>query len=149
MPLVDQVTQDIAQAMKAHDTARLGALRMLKSALTNREVERGRPLTADEDVQVVQSLVKQRRDSIEQFEKGGRQELADRERAEIGVLAAYLPAAVPEAEIDAAVSAAIVESGAQSIKDMGRVMKLLSARFSGRGVEGKALSDAVRRALGG
>jgi uncharacterized protein YqeY len=149
MPLVEQVTRDIAQAMKTQEAARLAALRMLKAALMNREVERGQPLDATEDVRVVQSLVKQRQDAIEQFEKGGRLELAARERAEIEILQAYLPAAVPEAEIATAVSEAIAETGAASVKDMGRVMKLLTSRFAGRPVDGKSLSEAVRRALGG
>jgi uncharacterized protein YqeY len=147
MPLLDRVTQDIAQAMKAHDTARLAALRMLKSALMNKEVERGRALEATEDLQVVQSLVKQRRDSIELFRQGGRDELAARETAEIAVLETYLPAAVPPEEIAMAVGEAIAESGAQSPRDMGKVMKLLTARFAGRPVDGKALSDLVRKAL--
>jgi uncharacterized protein YqeY len=147
MPLIDQVTKDMAQAMKAQDALRLGALRMLKSAIMNREVEKGRGLEPTEDVQVVQQLVKQRKDSIELFEKGGRLELAAKERAEIGVLETYLPAAVPEDEIVAAVAAAIAESGAASAKDMGRVMKLLTATFAGRPVDGKALSERVRAAL--
>jgi uncharacterized protein len=147
MALIEQVTKDIAQAMKAHDQLRLGALRMLKSAIMNREVEKGRGLEPTEDMQVVQSLVKQRHDSIELFEKGGRLELAAKERAEIGVLETYLPAAVPEDEIVAAVAAAIAESGAASAKDMGKVMKLLTAKFAGRPVDGKALSERVRAAL--
>jgi uncharacterized protein YqeY len=149
MMLIERVTRDITAAMKAHDAARLGALRLLKTALMNREVERGRSLDATEDMQVVQSLVKQRRDAIEQFEKGGRQELADKERGEIAVLESYLPAAVPADEVEAAVSAAIAETGARSPKDMGKVMKLLTARFAGRPVDGKALSELVRSQLTG
>jgi uncharacterized protein len=149
MMLIERVTQDITAAMKAHDAARLGALRLLKTALMNREVERGRSLDATEDMQVVQSLVKQRRDAIEQFEKGGRQELADKERGEIAVLESYLPAAVTADEVEAAVSAAIAETGASSPKDMGKVMKLLTARFAGRLVDGKALSELVRSQLAG
>jgi uncharacterized protein YqeY len=147
MPLIDQVTKDMATAMKAHDQLRLAALRMLKSAIMNREVEKGRGLEPAEDIQVVQQLVKQRRDSIELFEQGGRHELAAKERAEIGVLEGYLPAAVPDEEIAAAVTAAVAEAGATSPKDMGKVMKLLTAKFAGRGVDGKALSDRVRQAL--
>jgi len=112
-------------------------------------VERGRALDATEDMQVVQSLVKQRRDSIEMFEKAGRTELADHERAEIAVLETYLPAAVPPEEIEAAIAAAIAESAAQSVKDMGKVMKLVTARFAGRPLDGKALSELVRKRLGG
>jgi uncharacterized protein YqeY len=147
MPLIDQVTKDMAQAMKAHDQARLAPLRMLKAAIMNREVEKGRGLEPTEDVQVVQQLVKQRRDSIEMFAQGGRHELAAKERAEIGVLEAYLPAAVPDEEIAAAIASAIAETGAASPKDMGKVMKLVTATFAGRGVDGKALSERVRAAL--
>jgi uncharacterized protein YqeY len=147
MPLIEQVTKDMAQAMKAHDQLRLAALRMLKSAIMNREVEKGRGLEPTEDMQVVQSLVKQRKDSIEMFEQAGRLELAAKERAEIGVLEGYLPAAVPDEEIAAAIAAAIAETGAASAKDMGKVMKLLTARFAGRPVDGKALSERVRSAL--
>lgn len=149
MMLIERVTLDIGQAMKAHDAPRLGALRMLKSALMNREVERGRTLDATEDMQVVQSAVKQRRDSIEQFEKAGRLELAEKERAEIAVLETYLPASVPPGEIEAAVTEAIAEAGAQSPKDMGKVMKILTARFAGRPIDGKTLSDLVRARLAG
>ena len=113
----------------------------------NREVEKGRGLEPTEDMQVVQQLVKQRKDSIELFEQGGRHELAAKERAEIGVLEGYLPAAVPAEEIAAAITAAIAESGAAGPKDMGKVMKLLTAKFAGRPVDGKALSESVRTAL--
>jgi uncharacterized protein YqeY len=147
MPLIEQVTKDMATAMKAHDQLRLGALRMLKAAIMNREVEKGRGLEATEDMQVVQQLVKQRHDSIEMFEQGGRLELAAKERAEIVVLEGYLPAAVPAEEITAAIAAAKAETGASSPKDMGKVMKLLTAKFAGRPVDGKALSDQVRAAL--
>jgi uncharacterized protein YqeY len=147
MPLIDQVTKDMAQAMKAHDQPRLAALRMLKSAIMNREVEKGRGLEPAEDIQVVQQSVKQRRDSIALFEQGGRHELAAKERAEIAVLETYLPAAVPDEEIAAAVTAAIAETGAAGPKDMGKVMKVLTARFAGKGVDGKALSERVRAAL--
>ena len=149
MMLIERVTLDIGQAMKAKDMTRVAALRLLKSALMNREVERGRALDATEDMQVVQSLVKQRHDSIEMFEKGGRAELAAHERAEIAVLETYLPAAVPAEEIEAAVTAAIAEAGAQSPKDMGKVMKIVTAGFAGRPIDGKALSELVRTRLGG
>jgi uncharacterized protein len=147
MSLIDRVTKDLAVAMKAHEQGRVAALRLLKTALMNREVERGRALDATEDMQVVQSAVKQRRDSIEQFEKAGRLELAEKERQEIAVLETYLPAAVPAAEIEAALAEAIAETAAQSVKDMGKVMKLLTARFAGRPVDGKALSELVRTRL--
>jgi uncharacterized protein YqeY len=147
MSLIDRVTKDLAAAMKAHDQQRVAALRLLKTALMNREVERGRALEGTEDMQVVQSAVKQRRDSIEQFENAGRLELAEKERQEIVVLETYLPAAVPAAEIDAALAEAIAETGARSVKDMGKVMKVLTARFAGRPVDGKALSERVRTRL--
>ena len=147
MSLLNQITADIAAAMKAHDPARLSALRMLKAALMNKEVEKKRALDAAEDVQVVQAQVKQRRDAIEQFTSAGRDELADKERAEIAVLEAYLPAAIPVEEIRAAIDDAIREAGAQSPKDMGKVMKLVQGRFAGRPLDGKALSDMVRQSL--
>ena len=149
MALIEQVTKDMAAAMKGGEAEklRLAALRMLKSAIMNREVEKGRGLEPTEDMQVVQQLVKQRKDSIELFEQGGRHELAAKERAEIGVLEGYLPAAVPAEELAAAITAAIAETGAASAKDMGKVMKLLTAKFAGRPVDGKALSESVRKAL--
>lgn len=147
MSLLTQVTADIAVAMKAHDPARLSALRMLKTALMNKEVEKKRSLDATEDVQVVQAQVKQRRDAIEQFTAAGRMELAEKERAEIGVLESYVPAAVPDEDIRAAIADAIRETGAASPKEMGKVMKAVQARFAGRPVDGKSLSDLVRQSL--
>src|SRR5881398_4055420 len=123
--------------MRQHNPVRLSALRMLKAALMNREVERGRALDDTESQQVVASLVKQRKDSIEQFTKGGRQDLADKEAAEIRVLEAYLPAAADPSTIDAAIDDAITETGATSPKDMGRVMKAAMARLAGQSVDGK------------
>jgi uncharacterized protein YqeY len=134
--------------MKAKDPARLVPLRMLKAALMNREVERGRALDETESRQVVSALVKQRRDSIEQFTKGGRQDLADKETAEIVVLQAYLPAAVDGGDLERAVDAAIASTGATSQKDMGRVMKAVMAELAGKTVDGKAVNEAVRRKLG-
>ena len=133
--------------MRQRDTTRLSTLRMLKAALTNREIERGHALDAAESLQVVASLVKQRRDSIEQFTKGGRQELADKEQAEILVLDAYLPAAADPAAVEQAVTAAIQETGATSPKDMGRVMKAALARLAGQSVDGKTVNELVRRKL--
>src|ERR1051325_5036884 len=118
--------------MRKHDPARLSALRMLKAALMNREVERGRGLDAAESLQVVNALVKQRRDSIEQFTKGGRQDLVDKEAAEIRVLETYLPPAADQAAIDRAVAEAVAETGASSAKDMGRVMKAAMAKLAGQ-----------------
>ena len=148
MALIDRISSDIASAMRAREQTRLAALRMAKAALMNSEVQRGRPLEDAESQQVINSLIKQRRDSIEQFRKGGRGDLADREAAEIVVLEAYVPAPVDAAEIDRAVDAAIAETGASSSKDLGRVMKVVMNSFSGRTVDGKAINEAVRRKLG-
>src|SRR5436190_23390659 len=135
--------------MRKHDPARLSALRMLKAALMNREVERGGALDPAESLQVVASLVKQRRDSIEQFAKGGRQDLVDKEAAEIRILETYLPPAADPAAIDQAVTAAIAETGAVSVKDMGRVMKAAMAKLAGQSVDGKAVNERVRQKLAG
>jgi len=133
--------------MRKKDAVRLGALRMLKAALMNREVERGRAIDDSEASQVVSSLVKQRKDSIEQFTKGGRQDLADKEMAEIKILESYLPAAADPAVIDRAIADAIAETGATSAKDMGRVMKAAMARLAGQSVDGKTVSDLVKQKL--
>ena len=148
MALMDDVNRAIAESMKAKDQARLVPLRMLKAALMNREVERGRVLDDAESLQVVSGLVKQRRDSIEQFVKGGRQDLADKETAEIAILETYLPAAADSAEIERAVDGAIASTGATSQKDMGRVMKAVMAALAGKTVDGKAVNELVRRKLG-
>lgn len=148
MGLVQRINEDITAAMRAKDQARLAPLRMLKTALTNRSVEKGHDLDEAEAQQVVSSLIKQRRDSIEQFQKGGRQDLVDRETAEIGVLETYLPPAASAADIEAAIGEAIAETGASSTKDMGRVMKAVMGRLAGRAVDGKAVNEAVRRRLG-
>ena len=146
---IDDVNTAIAAAMRSKDVARLSALRMLKAALMNREVERGRALDASESQQVVASLVKQRRDSIDQFTRGGRQDLADKESAEIRVLETYLPPAADPAVIDRAVADAIAETGATSVKDMGRVMKAAMARLAGQSVDGKTVNELVRAKLAG
>jgi len=143
------MTAAIADAMRKHDPVRLTALRMLKAALMNREAERGRALDEGESLQVVTALVKQRRDSIEQFTNGGRQDLADKEAAEIRVLEAYLPPAADPAVVDRAVADAIAETGAASVKDMGRVMKAAMARLTGQSVDGKTVNDLVRQKLAG
>jgi uncharacterized protein YqeY len=149
MPLVDEVTAAIADAMRKQDSARLSALRMLKAALMNREVEKSRALDDAESRQVVNTLVKQRRDSIEQFIKGGRQDLADKEAAEIAILEGYLPPAVDPAVLDQAVADAIAETGATSAKDLGRVMKAAMARLAGQNVDGKTVNELARKRLGG
>ena len=148
MSLVDEVNAAITDAMRKHDPARLSALRMLKAALTNRNIEKGRALDEAEARQVVSSLVKQRKDSIEQFTKGGRQDLADKEAAEIKVLESYLPPAADPAAVEKAVAEAIAETGATSPKDMGRVMKAAMAKLAGQNVDGKAVNELVRQKLG-
>jgi uncharacterized protein YqeY len=148
MTFLERVTSDIAGAMRAKDQIRLAPLRMLKAALMNREVEKGRPLDEPESLQVVSSLIKQRRDSIEQFQRGGRQDLADRESAEIELLQSYLPPPMDQVAIERAVDAAIAEAGATSAKDMGRVMKIVMSKLSGAAVEGRTVNEIVRRKLG-
>lgn len=148
MSMNDQVGADIAAAMKARDASRLSALRMLKAAVMNKSVEKGRDLDDAEVLQVVASLVKQRRDSIEQFTNAGRTDLVDKETAELTVLQAYLPAAATPEEIDAAVAEAIAETGASSPKDMGKVMKAVMPKLAGKNADGKAVNEAVRRTLG-
>jgi uncharacterized protein YqeY len=149
LAFVDDLNGAIADAMRKHEAVRLSALRMLKAALVNREVERGRSLDDGESLQVVASLVKQRRDSIDQFTKGGRQDLADKEAAEIRVLEGYLPPAADPAVIDRAIADAIAETGAASPKDMGRVMKAAMARLAGQSVDGKVVNERVRQKLAG
>lgn len=149
MAFVDTVTAAIADAMKVQDATRLSTLRMLKAALMNRSVEKKRELDDTEALQVVSALVKQRKDSIEQFVNGGRQDLADKEAKEIVILETYLPPAVDAAALETAVQAAIAETGATSPKDMGRVMKAVLARFSGQTVDGKIVSELVRTSLAG
>ena len=148
MALIDEVNAAIAASMKAHDQRKLSALRMLKTALVNRAIERGHELDQAEALQVVSSLVKQRRDSIEQFLKGGRKDLADKEAAEIGILEGYLPPAAGPADIERAVEEAIAETGASSAKDLGRVMKVVMAKLAGMGVDGKLVNELVRQRLG-
>jgi uncharacterized protein YqeY len=147
--LLDQVTHDIADAMRRKDQSSLAPLRMLKAALMNREVEKGRTLQDAESLQVVNSLVKQRRDSVEQFRAGGRTDLADREQAELEFLQRYLPPAADEATIAQAIEAAIAETGASSPKDMGKVMKAVTAKLAGQTVDGRAVSEAVKKRLAG
>jgi uncharacterized protein len=149
MSLLTDVNAAIADATRRKEPLRLGALRMLKAAWMNREVERGRALDDAEARQVVVALVKQRKDSIEQFVKGGRQDLADKEAAEIVVLEAYLPPAADPALVDRVVTEAIAESGATSAKDIGKVMKSAMAKLAGETVDGKAINELVRKKLAG
>ena len=148
MTLSETVNGDITAAMKARDQARLSALRMLKAAIMNKGVEKGRDLDDAEVLQVIGSLVKQRRDSIEQFGKAGRTDLVDKETGELAVLQAYLPPGATAEEIAAAVAEAIAETGASSVKDMGKVMKAVMPKLAGKAADGKAVNDAVRRTLG-
>ena len=148
MSMNDQVGADITAAMKARDASRLSALRMLKAAVMNKSVEKGRDLDDAEVLQVAASLVKQRRDSIEQFTNAGRTDLVEKETGELKVLQAYLPAAATPEEINAAVAEAIAETGASSPKDMGKVMKAVMPKLAGKNADGKAVNEAVRRTLG-
>jgi len=149
MSLMNEVTAAIADAMRRQDRATLSALRMLKAALMNRSVEKGRDLDAGEERQVVQSLVKQRKDSIEQFRLGNRQDLVDKETAELAILDTYLPPAADPVLVDRAIADAIAESGATSAKDMGRVMKTVMAKLAGQNIDGKTVNELVRARLGG
>jgi uncharacterized protein YqeY len=150
MTLVERITQDLTAAMKAQDAARTSTLRMAKAALMNRQIDKHAALEDGEATRLLQGLVKQREDSAEQYAKGGRPELADKERAEILVLKAYLPAEVTEEEIAAAVEKAVAETGATSPKDMGKVMKAAMAVLAGGGksVDGKRVNEAVKKRLG-
>lgn len=156
MSLSDQIQKDMTAAMRARDERRLSCLRMVKTALKNKEVEKRGTLDDAEAQQVLSTLIKQRKDSVEQFSKGGRADLAEKEQAEIGIIEGYLPKAAGEAEIVAAVQAVIGEMGAASgappgMKDMGAVMKNVMSRFQAAGtrVEGKTVSEIVKRELGG
>ena len=148
MGLADKVNADIAAAMKAKAAARLSALRMVKAAIMNKSVEKGHDLDDAEVVQVIASLVKQRRDSIEQFSKAGRTDLVDKETAEIAVLDEFLPPAASPEDIDAAVAAAISETGATSPKDIGKAMKAVMPKLAGKNADGRTINAAVRRKLG-
>jgi uncharacterized protein YqeY len=149
MSLIEQIQKDITSAMKAHEEKRLSCLRMVKTALKNREIDKMAPLDDKESQQVLSTLIKQRKESVEQFTKGGRQEMADNEAAEIKIIEAYMPKAAGQDEIVAGVKAVIAEMGSPTMKDMGTVMKNVMARFNGAGlrVDGKQVSEAVKREL--
>jgi uncharacterized protein YqeY len=149
MSLKQQIISDLTASMKAQDAPRTSTLRMVKAAVMNREIEKGGELEDEEMMKLLRSLVKQRRDSVEQYEKGGRQELADKEKTEIEVIEAYLPQAASRDEIEAAVAAAITETGASSLKDMGRVMKAVQPALAGKNADGRAVSEVVKAKLGG
>ena len=144
----DQIIADMTAAMKAKDAARTSTLRMVKAAITNREKEGSAEISDDEVLKLLRSQVKQRRDSVEQFQKGGRPELAQKEQAEIAVIETYLPQAASQEEVEQAVAAAISETGATSMKDMGTVMKAAMAKLAGKNADGKAVSEAVKAKLG-
>lgn len=147
MSLAERIQKDLVEAMKSKDELRLSVLRMLKSAIKNKEIEKIRPLDEAESLQVLQTMLKQRKDSVEQFTKGGRTDLADKETREIAIIEAYLPAGASEADLDRAIEAAVAETGALSPKQMGAVIKAAKALLSGKTVDGKVLSDRVRARL--
>lgn len=149
MSLKQQIISDLTASMKAQDAPRTSTLRMVKAAVMNREIEKGGELDDEEMMKLLRSLVKQRRDSVEQYEKGGRQDLADKEKAEIEVIEAYLPQAASREEIEAAVTAAISETGASTMKDMGSVMKAVQAALSGKNADGRTVSEIVKAKLTG
>ena len=149
MSLRDKIVSDLTEAMKAKDANRLSTLRMVKANLMNRQIEKGGELTDDEVTKALQSLVKQRRDSIEQYETAGRTELAEKERQEISHIEGYLPQSATQAEIENAVADAIKETGASSIKEMGAVMKATLAKLAGKTADGKIVSETVKAKLQG
>src|SRR5215471_5279071 len=144
MNLKEQITADLTAAMKARAADRTSTLRMVKAAIKNREIEKGAELDEEETAKLLRSMVKQRRDSIEQYTKGNRQDLVDKEQAEIAVIEGYLPQAASAEVIEAAVAAAIAETGATSIKDMGKVMKAAQGRLAGQNADGKTVSEIVK-----
>ncbi len=149
MSLASQIENDLPVAMKAQEPLRVSVLRMIKAAFKNRQIELGKPLEDSDAIAVLRTLVKQRHESVEQFRKGGREDLASKEEAEIKIVESYLPAAVTDQEIETVVAAAIAETGASSPKDLGKVMKAAMAKLAGRNVDGKRTSDLVRKKLGG
>ena len=148
MPLLDQIQKDIVAAMKGREEERLGTLRMIKTALTKHEIDNMKKLDEQTEIQVLNTLVKQRHESADAFRKGNRPELAAKEESELKIVESYLPAAPTEEEIDAAIAAAMAETGATSAKQMGLVMKAAQAKLAGKRVDGKALSERVRSRLG-
>jgi uncharacterized protein YqeY len=148
MSLKDTIVADLTAAMKAKEADKLSTLRMVKANLMNRQIDKGGELTDEEVMKALQSLVKQRRDSIEQYENAGRNDLAAKEQAELVVIEAYLPQAATQGEIDAAVATAIAETGASSMKDMGAVMKATQAKLAGKSADGRLVSEAVKAKLG-
>lgn len=148
MSLKQQIISDLTASMKAQDSARTSTLRMVKAGIVNREIEKGGELDDEEMAKLLRSMVKQRKDSVEQFDKGGRPELAAKEQAEIEVIEGYLPQGASAEEIEQAVSAAITETGAASMKDMGKVMKAAQAALAGKNADGRTVSETVKAKLG-
>jgi uncharacterized protein YqeY len=148
MTIVEQVEKDLPVALKAQEALKLSVVRMMKAALKNKQVELGRPPDDTQAVAVLRTLVKQRHESVDEFRKGGRQDLADKEEAEIKIIEGYLPTAATEEEIDAAVAAAIADTGAAGPRDLGKVMKAALAKLAGRNVDGKRVNEKVRAKLG-
>ena len=147
MTLAEKIQKDLTDAMRAKDELRLSVLRGIKSAIQYKETEKMRVLEENESVQILQTLVKQRKESIDQFTKGGRQDLVDKETKELAIIETYLPAGASEAEMDAAIAKAMADTSASSIKQMGAVVKAAKAALEGKTVDGKALSDRVRSRL--
>ena len=147
MPLLDQIQKDMVSAMKAREEARLGALRMIKTALQKHQIDSMKPLDEQTELQLLNMLIKQRREAADMFRKGDRPELADKEEAELKLIESYMPSAPTDAEMDAAIAAAMAETGVAALKQMGVVMKAAQAKLAGKRVDGKALSDRVRAKL--
>jgi uncharacterized protein len=149
MTIAERVQKDMIEAMKAKDESRLGTIRLMKTALKNKEIDKRAPLDDQEAVAVLATMIKQRKDSIEQFTKGGRPELAEKEAAEIKIIESYMPQAASTEEIAAMVNATITEMGSPTMKDMGNVMKAVMTKFAANGtrVDGKQVNEAVRKAL--
>ena len=147
MPLLDRIQSDMVASMKAKDEARLNAIRLIKTALKKHEVDSMKPLDESSELQILSTLMKQRREAADMFRKGGREELATKEEAELKLIESYMPAAPSEQEIEAAIAAAMTETGVTSLKQMGVVMKAAQAKLTGKRVDGKALSEKVRARL--
>jgi uncharacterized protein YqeY len=147
MPLLDRIQSDMVASMKAKDEARLNAIRLIKAALKKHEVDSMKPLDENSELQILSTLIKQRREAADMFRKGGRAELADKEEVELKLIESYMPAAPSDAEIDSAIGAALAETGVTSLKQMGVVMKAAQAKLAGKRVDGKALSEKVRGRL--
>jgi uncharacterized protein YqeY len=147
MPLIEQIQKDMIAAMKGREEARLEALRMVKAALQKHAIDSMKPLDEQSELQILNTLVKQRRESADMFRKGGRVELAEKEESELKLIESYMPAVPTEAEISTAITAAMAETGATTIKQMGQVMKAAQAKLAGKRVDGKALSDLIRSKL--